>query len=155
MRMYDGLAFYKTQYGYHERRGVGLLHRYIWEKMNGKIPNGYIVHHKDGNRDNNNMNNLQCMSLGDHTSLHQKGKIISEHTKNEMRKSSLGCTHNEDTKKRIFENQPYRRIIKCIETGKIYQSVNQAKRETKINNITSALMGRLKTSGGYHWEYLT
>ena len=72
-----------------------------------------------------------------------------------MRKSSLGCTHNEDTKKRIFENQPYRRIIKCIETGKIYQSVNQAKRETKINNITSALMGRLKTSGGYHWEYLT
>ena len=30
-----------------------LKHRYIWEQYNGKIPDGYEVHHKDLNTHNN------------------------------------------------------------------------------------------------------
>ena len=35
---------------------------------------GMVVHHKDGDRLNNNIENLQIMSMGDHSRLHFKGK---------------------------------------------------------------------------------
>lgn len=46
-----------------------LLHRYTWEKLRGKIPDGYVVHHKDGNKLNNNIENLEPMEWGAHTAL--------------------------------------------------------------------------------------
>ena len=35
------------------------------------IPKGYVVHHIDHNRSNNNLNNLALMSMAAHTRLHQ------------------------------------------------------------------------------------
>ena len=34
------------------------------------IPPGYVVHHKDGGRRNNSLDNLEVMSNGDHARLH-------------------------------------------------------------------------------------
>lgn len=39
-----------------------LKHRIIWEQINGKIPNGYNVQFKDGNRKNCDINNLYLIS---------------------------------------------------------------------------------------------
>ncbi|MDR2874289.1 MAG: HNH endonuclease [Methanobrevibacter sp.] len=38
------------------------LHRLIWEEVNGPIPKGYFIHHKDENRMNNDIENLEIMS---------------------------------------------------------------------------------------------
>src|SRR5215469_4924479 len=46
------------------------LHRAVWMHSNGKIPKGYHIHHIDGNHDNNDITNLQCLSPGDHQRLH-------------------------------------------------------------------------------------
>jgi hypothetical protein len=46
------------------------LHRAIWEDNFGPIPTGYIVHHIDGDIHNNCIDNLRCMTMGDHTKLH-------------------------------------------------------------------------------------
>lgn len=46
------------------------LHRKIWEDNFGKIPLGYIIHHKDGNTFNNRKINLQCMSVSEHAKIH-------------------------------------------------------------------------------------
>ena len=35
-----------------------LKHRYVWEQHNGKIPDGYEVHHRDLNTHNNDIFNL-------------------------------------------------------------------------------------------------
>ena len=43
-----------------------MKHRVIWEKYNGKIPSEYVIHHIDGNKQNNDIENLQCMSKQDH-----------------------------------------------------------------------------------------
>ena len=45
--------------------------------------------------------------------------------------------------------------IKCIETGKIYKTAAEASRETNVHHghITEAANGKLKTAGGYHWEW--
>lgn len=45
-------------------------HRLIAEHSIGHIPIGYIVHHKDHNTFNNNINNLQILSTKEHNILH-------------------------------------------------------------------------------------
>src|SRR5262245_12861463 len=49
-------------------------HRVVWEEANNAmlLPWG-IVHHKDGNRQNNNITNLEAMMRSTHCSLHHKG----------------------------------------------------------------------------------
>jgi hypothetical protein len=51
-----------------------LAHRYVWEKENGVIPNGYDIHHIDGNKSNNAIFNLQLLEKTEHTKLHQAQK---------------------------------------------------------------------------------
>lgn len=49
-----------------------------------------------------------------------------------------------------------RKIVKCIETGIVYQSGNEAMRKTgiDISSITKCCNGKLKSAGGYHWEFV-
>jgi len=49
-----------------------LYARYIWEKHNGKIPKGYVIHHIDGNPINDEPSNLKAMLPKDHISMHMK-----------------------------------------------------------------------------------
>ena len=52
---------------------VDYEHRIVWEKSNGKIPKGYVIHHKNCIQDDNRIENLELMSNADHLSLHHKG----------------------------------------------------------------------------------
>ena len=45
-------------------------HRLIWTEDVGPIPEGFDIHHKDGNKLNNLLNNLECLSKSDHMKLH-------------------------------------------------------------------------------------
>lgn len=45
-------------------------YRKIYEEAYGKIPTGYDIHHKDGNRNNNDLSNLVALSLEDHLKIH-------------------------------------------------------------------------------------
>ena len=38
--------------------------------INGKIEKGYVVHHIDGDKQNNNINNLKLMLKREHDSYH-------------------------------------------------------------------------------------
>lgn len=46
--------------------------------------------------------------------------------------------------------------VLCVETGIIYKSVNEAERQTGINqsSISKACCGKLKTAGGYCWKFV-
>lgn len=46
------------------------IHRACWEACRGEIPKGHIIHHVDGDVSNNRIENLACMSNGEHTALH-------------------------------------------------------------------------------------
>lgn len=48
------------------------IHRLVWEKHNGSIPNGYIVHHKDEDKLNWDIDNLELMSRADHVDAHRE-----------------------------------------------------------------------------------
>lgn len=65
-----------TKKGYLRRRINGKmtrLHRHIMEQHLGrKLSSEEIVHHKDGNKLNNNISNLVVMTNAEHTRLHKK-----------------------------------------------------------------------------------
>jgi endogenous inhibitor of DNA gyrase (YacG/DUF329 family) len=72
----DGIKFTrdkKTGY-YLASKKVGnkrpRLHVYIWEKNNGQVPKGYEIHHKDGDKDNNDISNFELLPRGKHQELH-------------------------------------------------------------------------------------
>lgn len=44
-------------------------HRFIWEQANGKIPKGYIVHHLNGIKDDNRLENLMILPRKHHSPL--------------------------------------------------------------------------------------
>jgi hypothetical protein len=50
--------------------GRGLLHRHVWEFYNGAIPDKCQIHHKDKNYLNNDISNLECLSVKDHKLEH-------------------------------------------------------------------------------------
>lgn len=69
----DGLSFVRSgrlyYYNSHTRR---YLHRYIWEKAYGEIPEGYEIHHKDHNPLNNDLENLEMVETMEHRNYHAR-----------------------------------------------------------------------------------
>lgn len=45
-------------------------HHLVWEQAYGAIPDGYEIHHKDGNKLNNELSNLQLLTRTEHARLH-------------------------------------------------------------------------------------
>jgi hypothetical protein len=44
---------------------------HVWETTNGKtVPHGYVIHHRDDNKLNDDPSNLECMSRPEHSRLH-------------------------------------------------------------------------------------
>jgi hypothetical protein len=68
-----------------------MLHRLIWEEVNGFIPDGYHIHHKDGNKLNNELSNLQCIEKCKHIQYHNyiRDKPNDE-TRLKMSKAQIG-----------------------------------------------------------------
>ena len=55
---------------------------WAWKEYYGEFPeDGFIIHHKDGNEDNNSKENLMNMTRSNHNKLHWKLKINSQEVK--------------------------------------------------------------------------
>ena len=63
---------------YWQRRGKR-LHRVVWAHHYGPIPKGCHVHHKDGDRNNNDISNLELLDGREHLSRHMRDPSKKEH----------------------------------------------------------------------------
>jgi len=73
---FNNIRFYQTNDNEYFRHTVGnstiLMHRYVWEFYNCKIPKGYEVHHIDGDKSNNSIYNLMLVSAHAHHVMHSE-----------------------------------------------------------------------------------
>lgn len=62
-----------TQKGYHRVYDGGRLrmgHVVVWERANGPVPDGYQVHHRNHDKQDNRLENLQLVDTVTHKRLH-------------------------------------------------------------------------------------
>lgn len=128
----DRTGYYLCHDGY----GAGhRLHRDVWEFYNCKIPKGYDIHHKDHDKSNNDIENLQLMKNGEHQKLH--GAELTEERKEQMRKNLLenavplskewhgseeGIKWHRENGKRMMENRTPK-IYTCSFCGKEFETI--------------------------------
>jgi len=80
-QIFNGLKFTKRNHGYFSQTDGEreLMHRIVWEFYKGKIPPGYDIHHKNHNKSDNRIGNLELYSKSDHAKLFATGN--NQHTK--------------------------------------------------------------------------
>lgn len=52
------------------KRHTRRIHKMVYETFIGKVPDGYNIHHKDGNRQNNYVGNLVAITEKEHHAIH-------------------------------------------------------------------------------------
>jgi hypothetical protein len=69
---WNGRRFTLRENGYYaETTGEReYLHRAMWIEANGPIPRGYEVHHKNGDKEVNELDNFELLSSADHGKAH-------------------------------------------------------------------------------------
>lgn len=75
------------------------LHRIVWFAVNGGIPYGHYVHHKDGNRLNNLIENLELMTASEHQRITNLGR------KQTKEWTAKRIANGWKTRKKIYENK--------------------------------------------------
>lgn len=90
-QFFNGLKFYldkKTGYWISTSHPRKRMHVIVWEYYKGKVPKGFHIHHKDENKRNNDISNLDLISKHDHAILH-----MTEERKERSRKIAANIRH--------------------------------------------------------------
>lgn len=130
---FNGVRYYLC--GYYYQNNGARLHREVWKYHNGEIPKGYHVHHIDGNRTNNNIDNLSIITQEEHIKHHAKEEARIIHGKNviklaiekapEWHKSEEGKKwHSKHAKESFAKRKPV--AYTCTWCGKEYESMRIA-----------------------------
>lgn len=110
-----------------DRRKPMLIHRMVAEAFVPNPDGKQEVNHKDGNKTNNDANNLEWVT------------------------PSENIRHSYDTQ----INKGRGRKVVCVETGEVFDSIKEAadKYGLQVPLIWKCCNGKQKTTGGYHWNY--
>ena len=111
------------------------VHRLVAQSFIPNQNNKPCINHKDENKTNNEINNLEWCNVSYNNSYNGRAKRVGEYHK---------------------KHHPSRKRVKNIDNGEIYVSVREAGRKTGIcsMSISYCLNGKQKTAGGFRWEII-
>lgn len=116
------------------------INRLVWETFVGPIPKGYDVHHIDGNRKNNSLENLSLINTHTHCKMHYEEK------KEKLRKACVDGA-----------SKPVLQFSKNGQFVAEYPSISEASKQTgiHISNISHHIKdsNNRKSAGGFIWRY--
>lgn len=137
-RGYCNITLYKNGKRYRK-----VVHRLVAEAFIPNPKNKSQVNHKDGNKHNNRVDNLEWCTQNENMK-HAFKTGLEIH-------GMLGKKHSDETKKKM------RKIIICVETQKCYNGLIEAEEQIGVSSklISRCLKGKSKTAGGFHWKYYT
>ena len=96
------------------------LHRKIYEDNFGKIPEGYHIHHIDGDTENNSPDNLEALSPSEHSKITME-ELLKDDNRRRAAYSKRGSV---EARRRNSEAQKNRCSIeaKCKLCGKVFMT---------------------------------
>jgi hypothetical protein len=115
-----------------EIKKTAYIHRLVAEAFIPNPDNLPQINHKDENKSNNCVDNLEWCTSSYNLSYNGRAKKVGLHHR---------------------EHSPTKKQIMCIETGEIFRSVSEAARKMNITRIciSYVLSGKQKHAGGYSW----
>lgn len=129
---YSNVELYKNK-----KKKQFYIHRLVMENF-CPIENMNVldVNHKDEDKSNNHISNLEWMTHKDNL--------------------NYGSRAEKARMKMQGKNSSRSKKVRCIEKDVRYEALREAERQLGIpaTNISKACKGKIKTAGGYRWEYV-
>lgn len=118
------------------------IHRVIWEQAHGmKIPDGCVIHHVDGNGNNNDLSNLQLMTKSEHSLLHarlrREGRDVVDPNDKDVQRTRARSKKWNDSHREHARQYYQEHKDQILASAKRYQTRNADKikvRRTKYYN---------------------
>lgn len=130
-----------------------MRHRVVWFYFNGEIPDGYEINHKNEDKMDASLDNLELLTHSENINYGKRNKIVS--------KKLLGKTTSEQAKENMRNASDIIPVLQYdAKTGKLikrWKSVMHAVRELEFKSrsgIYKACKGERKTAYGFGWKWL-
>ena len=118
------------------------VHRLVAQEFIPNPENKPDINHKDGNKLNNHIDNLEWVTKLENNSHGWENDLITPS------RGMLGRSNPNAGRK----GKPFR----IVETGEVFETMRECEEKTDCDNrhINDCLRGRQKTHRGYHFEYV-
>ena len=115
---------------------VSSVHRLVWLVFNGPVPEGLQINHRDEDKANNALLNLELVTPSQNVNYGTRNKRISE---------KLG--------KRIQMLDKNNNTLKTFNSLKEAAQFLNKNKNTACSNISCCLHGHIKYAYGYKWKF--